>query len=70
MGKDRIFGKKYLKLLVSEIPYLNRQLVMKGSHAALARVVGETKKGTSESGVPSFGLGWLPGQDSNLRPAG
>jgi DNA invertase Pin-like site-specific DNA recombinase len=66
IGKDRIFGKKYLKLLVSEITYLNRQLVLKGSHAALAQVAGETKNGTSERGVPSFSLGWLPGQDSNL----
>jgi site-specific DNA recombinase len=68
--KDRAFSKNYLKLLVDEIRYLDKQLVMKGSYAALARMVGETKKGTPESGVPSFGLGWLPGQDSNLRPAG
>ncbi len=68
--KDRTFSKHYLKLLVDEIRCLDKQLVMKGSFAALAKMVGETKKGTPESGVPSFGLGWLPGQDSNLRPAG
>ncbi len=68
--KDRGFSKKYLKLLVDEIRCLDKQLVMKGSYAALAKMVGETKKGTPESGVPSFGLDWLPGQDSNLRPAG
>ncbi len=68
--KDRSFSKKYLKLLVDEIRFLDKQLVMKGSYAALAKMVGETKKGTPESGVPSFGLDWLPGQDSNLRPAG
>jgi hypothetical protein len=61
IGKDRIFGKKYLNLLVSEIRYLNRQLVMKGSHAALARVFGENKMGTPQSEVPTFGLDWLPG---------
>ncbi len=68
--KDRGFSKKYLKLLVEEIRCLDKQLVMRGSYAALAKMVGETKKGTPESGVPSFGLDWLPGQDSNLRPAG
>ena len=59
--KDRAFSKNYLKLLVDEIRYLDKQLVMKGSYAALARMVGESKKGTPQSGVPSFGLGWLPG---------
>lgn len=68
--KDRGFSKKYLKLLVEEIRCLDKQLVMRGSYAALAKMVGETKKGTPESGVPSFGLDWLPGQDSNLRPIG
>ena len=70
IGKDHIFGKKYLKLLVSEIRYLNRQLVMKGTHAALMRVFGENKMSTPQGEVPTFGLDWLPGQDSNLRPAG
>jgi hypothetical protein len=68
--KGRGFSKQYLKLLVDEIRYLDKQLVMKGSYRALARAVGETKKGTPQYGVPSFDLDWLPGQDSNLRPAG
>ncbi len=70
MEKDRIFSRKYLKLLVEEIRYQNRQLVMKGSYAAVAKIVGESKQGTPRGGVPCFGLDWLPGQDSNLRPAG
>ncbi len=57
--KDRVFSKKYLKLLVEEIRYQNRQLVMKGSYMALARVVGESKRGTPQSEVPTFGLDWL-----------
>lgn len=57
--KDRGFSKKYLKLLVEEIRCLDKQIVMRGSYAALAKMVGETKKGTPESGVPSFGLDWL-----------
>ena len=68
--KDRVFSKKYLKLLVEEIRYQNRQLVMKGSYTALARMVGENKRGTPRGEVPTFGTDWLPGQDSNLRPAG
>ena len=70
LEKDRVFSKKYLKLLVEEIRYQNRQLVMKGSYAALARVMGESKRGTPHGEVPTFCLDWLPGQDSNLRPAG
>ena len=70
LEKDSVFSKKYLKLLVEEIRYQNRQLVMKGSYTALVRMVGENKRGTPQSEVPTFGLDWLPGQDSNLRPAG
>ena len=70
LEKDRTFSKNYLKLLVDEVRYLDKQLVMKGSYAVLVRMVGESKKGPPQSGVPSFGLDWLPGQDSNLRPAG
>ena len=70
MGKDRIFSKKYLKLLVEEIRYQNKQLVMKGSHAAVAKMAGESTQGPPRGGVPCFSLDWLPGQDSNLRPAG
>ncbi len=70
MEKDRLFSKKYLNLLVGEIRYQDKQLVMRGSYAALARAVSADGKDASGGGVPSFGLGWLPGQDSNLRPAG
>ena len=65
LGKDRVFSKKYLKLLVEETCYQNCQLFMKGSYAAVEGVAGETKVGT-----PPFDLDWLPGQDSNLRPFG
>jgi hypothetical protein len=50
--KDRVFSKKYLKLLVGEICYQNRQLVMKGSYAALARAVRESKMGTPPGQCP------------------
>jgi hypothetical protein len=70
LDKDRVFSKKYLKLLVEEIRYQDRQLVMKGSYAAVARVAGEGKVGTPHRVVPTSDLDWLPGQDSNLRPAG
>jgi hypothetical protein len=69
MEKDRMFNKKYLKLLVEEIWYQNKQLVMKVSYAAVAKMVRESKQG-NRGGVPCFGQDWLPGQDSNLRPAG
>ena len=68
LEKDRVFSKKYLKLLAEEIRYQNRQLVMKGSYAAVARVAGERKVGTPQGTVPTFGLDWLPGQGSNNSP--
>lgn len=52
--KDRAFSKNYLKLLVEEIRYLDKQLVMKGSYAALARMVGESKKGTPQEWSAQF----------------
>ena len=45
-------------------------MVIKGSYAAVARVAGEGKVETPQGTVPTFDLDWLPGQDSNLRPAG
>jgi hypothetical protein len=66
LAKDRVFSKKYLKLLVEEIRYQTRQLVMKGSDAAVARVAGESKVGTPHGPVPTFDLDWLPAQDSNF----
>ena len=63
------FGKRYLKLLVNEISVKGKSLLLKGSHAALARAVGGFGTGQLAQ-VPTFGLGWLPGQDSNLRPFG
>jgi DNA invertase Pin-like site-specific DNA recombinase len=38
LEKDRVFSKKYLKLLVAEIRYQNRQLVMKGSHPSARQI--------------------------------
>jgi hypothetical protein len=46
--------------LVEEIRGQKRQLVMKSSYAALARVVGESKEGTPQGEVLSLGLDWLP----------
>lgn len=59
LEKDRAFSKKYVKLLVEEVRYQDRQLVMKGSYSALVRVVGENKNGTPQSEVPTFGIYWL-----------
>jgi small-conductance mechanosensitive channel len=59
LGKDKAFSRKYLKLLVDEIRYRDRQLVMKGSYAAVARATGETKVGTPQGEVPRFVRDWL-----------
>ncbi len=70
LGQNRTFGKRYLKLLVEEVRYQDKRLVMKGSYAAVGRSVGEGQLGTPGNKVPCFSMDWLPGQDSNLRPAG
>ena len=63
------FGKEYLKLLVDEIRVQERQINIRGSYSALALAVKTTKLGEPVR-VPSFGVNWLPGQDSNLQPSG
>ncbi len=59
LGANRPFAKQYLRLLVSEIRVVDRQLEMRGSYAALAHAVAAKKPGTL-AGVPSFASSWLP----------
>lgn len=59
LGQERTFGKRCLKLLVEEIRYQDKRLVMKGSYAAVGRVVGEGQLGTPNNKVPCFGRDWL-----------
>jgi site-specific DNA recombinase len=71
--KSSGLGKEYLKLLVDEIRVDGNMVCVRGSHAALAAAITGKKLGTHshERGrVPSFGLDWLPEQDSNLRHGG
>jgi hypothetical protein len=58
----------YLRLLVGEVRFTAKEVLLKGSYTALAHAVGQT--GTlAAAGVPSFVPGWLPDQGSNLGPA-
>jgi len=61
------FGRRYLRLLVEEVRVEGRSAVMRGSHAAVAQVVGAGKLDAVDA-VPRFGVGWLPKQGSN-RPS-
>jgi hypothetical protein len=65
MDEESGFGKRYLQLLVEEIRVEGDQVVIRGSDAAMARVVAGSSKGTPDAGVPSIGPGWLPMQGSN-----
>lgn len=71
--KDRLlnnkagFAKDYLKLLVDEIRIEGKNIRMRGSYAALAQAIAQTKMG-NPGGVPSFVPKWLPGTNSNRRP--
>lgn len=55
------FGRQYLRLLVEEIRVKGRELVLRGSNAALARALAGNTEGTPGAGVPSIGPTWLPG---------
>ena len=46
-----------------------REVIIKGSYAALSEAIPKTKPGSCE-GVPGFGIGWLPSTDSNRGPSG
>jgi len=58
--KGSNFGKEYLRLLVDEIRVDGREVLLKGSHKALAGVIQKTKP-DNPNGVPSFGSVWLLG---------
>ena len=61
MDEGSGFGRQYLRLLVDEIRVEGNQVVIRGSHAALARAVAGNGEGTPGAGVPSIGPDWLPG---------
>jgi DNA invertase Pin-like site-specific DNA recombinase len=66
--KSSGLGKEYLKLLVDEIRVDGNKVSVRGSHAALAAAIAETKLGARSpmrGRVPSFGSVWLPMPDSN-----
>jgi site-specific DNA recombinase len=65
------FGKEYLKILIDEIKLTGREVIIRGSYAALSEAIPKTKPGpTYGGGVPGFGIGWLPSTDSNRGPSG
>jgi site-specific DNA recombinase len=63
------FGKEYLRLLVDEIRFKGKEVIIRGSYGALAGMLGKTKPGLPP-GVPGFVMNWLPGTDSNRQPSG
>ena len=65
------FGKEYLKILIDEIKFTGREVIIMGSYAALSEAIPRKKPGpTCVGGVPGFGIGWLPSTDSNRGPDG
>ncbi len=64
--KDSEFGKAYLRLLIKEIRVEGRQIRITGRNVVLTEMLQKTKVDLRE-GVPTFGINWLPEQDSNLR---
>ena len=58
MDKTSNFGKEYLKLLVSEINVIDKQVRLSGSYTSLA---GALVNQSNIKEVPAFDLNWLPG---------
>ena len=67
LGGDKGFARRYMRLLVSEVRLTANAVRMQGSYEALAAAVGGT--GALATGVPRFGIGWLPDLGSNQGPA-
>ena len=62
------FGREYLGILLDKIIVDGKEVIVKGQYNNLIGPI--TKKLDTPSGVPSFGIGWLPGTDSNHQPSG
>lgn len=62
---DRVFAKRYPRLLVAEIWLTGNTLRMSGSYVALAEVVAQTKM-DALGGVPTFAPKWLPEPGTGL----
>ena len=63
------FGREYLRLLLDEIVVDGKEVIVRGQYNNLIGAIAK-KKPDTPSGVPSFGIGWLPGTDSNRQPSG
>lgn len=62
--QNKEFAKRYLHALVDEIVVSGDTATMRGSYAALAGAIAETKKGTSRE-VPSFMCDWRAKPDES-----
>ena len=62
------FGREYLRLLLDEIVVDGKEVVVRGQYNNLIGAI--NKKLDAQSRVPSFGISWLPGTDSNHQPSG
>lgn len=62
------FGRDYMRLLLDEIVVEEKEIVVRGQYPNLIGTI--AKKLDTLSGVPSFGVNWLPGTDSNRQPSG
>ena len=63
---DTPFRRAYIRSVIDQIEVDDTEIRIVGRKAVLERFV--TRGGAASAGVPSFGLKWLPEQDSNLRP--
>jgi site-specific DNA recombinase len=63
---DTPFRRAYIRSVIDQIEVDDTEIRRVGRKTVLERFV--AGGGVASAGVPSFGLKWLPEQDSNLRP--
>ena len=64
------FRRHYVQALVQRVEVADDEIRISGSPGRLLQALSTSNVGSKSSEVRSFEPGWLPGQDSNLRPGG
>ena len=67
-GSTSHFKREYLRGLLDEMVMDGKEVIVRSQYKNLIGAI--TQKLDTPSEVPSFGLSWLPGTDSNHQPSG
>lgn len=68
-GPDGGYRRDHLRALAQRVEVADGEVRIMGSKANLLRTLAKHGEPSAAGGVPSFGLDWRPGRDSNPRPS-